>query len=65
MTQWVAWGGGECPVEQTAMVRLRMRSLLYPQDERGAEMRKAYWAGDIARWTHEGNAGDILAYAVQ
>ena len=62
--EWVEWHGGECPVDPSVMVRLRMRHLLYPDDKTGAEMRKAYRAGDIERWAHEGNAGDIIAYAV-
>lgn len=62
--EWIEWRGGDCPVEPSANVRLRMRHLLYPNDRHGAEVPGVYRAGDIARWSHEGNAGDIIAYQV-
>lgn len=47
---WIEWGGGECPVEDDAIIDIRFR---YGHEERGVD---ADWD-----WEHSGG-GDIIAY---
>lgn len=52
---WIGWNGGECPVDNDCLVSVRLRDgTVYEGNE---EERGSYWL-----WTHNGNAGDIIAY---
>ena len=51
---WRAWGGGECPVPEGALVNVRFRGGTVSGDE-GAR----YWY-----WKHDGDGSDIVAYRV-
>lgn len=49
---WIAWGGGECPVEGAVSVRYRC----------GVEQRDM--PGSCLNWRIEAHGGDIIAYRV-
>ena len=49
---WIEWGGGECPVEEGALVDVRFRD---GDDDRNIE------AIDLL-WNHENWSADIIAY---
>lgn len=51
--EWIAWRGGECPVEGDTLVNVRLRN--------GARIGDATRA-DRLSWGHEGICSDILAW---
>ena len=48
---WIEWNGGECPITEPSLVRLRDDVVLFVVP------------GDRMRWGHAGNAGDVVAYS--
>lgn len=52
---WIAWGGGECPVDVELAVYVNYRD--------GGETPAAVKAGS-QRWNHSGLGGDIMSYSL-
>lgn len=55
---WREHSGGACPTDEKARVVLRYRGVEGP-----FESRFDYAAGRV-RWSHKGEVGDVIAYAV-
>lgn len=55
---WRPHNGNACPTDEKALVRLRYRGAGEP-----FESRNEYPAGRL-RWSHKGEASDIIAYVV-
>lgn len=53
-TDWIAWGGGECPVDADAHVGLAFR-------DGGSG---SFYRTDALRWGHTNGGGDIIAYRI-
>ena len=49
---WIKWGGGECPVPSETMVKAKLRSGFFEQEQRA----KYY------DWRHTGGDSDIMEY---
>lgn len=49
---WIAWAGGECPVESCAVV-----DVMFRDQENSATYHAGVW-----RWNHNGTDSDIIAY---
>lgn len=56
MSEWIEWGGGDCPVPRGTLVDVRHRS--------GLEhlAASAGLNGRARTWYHDGTLGDIIAY---
>lgn len=55
---WIEWGGGECPVDELAKVRLLFRG------EEVSESPEIGTPAGYLEWDHQGGGGDIVAYRV-
>lgn len=53
---WIHWTGGDCPVDQSAVVEYRLRGA----DSPPRDPKPAF----LLRWDHAGVLGDIIAYRV-
>ena len=53
---WLTWSGGECPVDQSAVVEYQLRGA----DSPPLDPKPAF----LIRWDHAGVLGDIVAYRV-
>lgn len=53
---WIDWHGGECPVDSDTIAEVKYRN---PNPFQFNNDR----AGDFT-WSHDGNAGDIIAYRI-
>lgn len=53
-TNWIEWGGGDCPLHWTAVVSVKLRNgyVTVPV------------AAKIFEWDHKQQASDIVAYVV-
>lgn len=58
-TDWIAWGGGECPVPAETMVQAQLAGdvNIHTVSSRATHARQ--W-----RWTNQGAPGDIIAYRI-
>lgn len=58
---WIAWGGGEMPVDGDTLVEIRLRN-----GEMAGSMFAKFWEGPRGSnwWRHESadHANDIIAY---
>lgn len=54
-SEWIAWGGGECPVQPETRVCIRVRDGWEDWEENAG-----WW-----EWKHLGAGGDIVAYRVR
>lgn len=54
-SEWIEWGGGECPVQPETRVCIRVRDGWEDWEENAG-----YW-----KWKHLGAGGDIIAYRVR
>lgn len=54
---WIEWNGGECPVAAGTVVQAKLRLPLPGWDEKKRP-------GEEWDWSHEGSAGDIIAYRI-
>ena len=57
---WVAWEGGECPVDPNAMVDAKFRAPPYDYQLPPALPTAAC----LLEWYHDGENDDIIAYRV-
>lgn len=57
--EWKIWNGGECPVPEGTYGRVQWRN----ESRISAEKRNfAVDLNEACRWTHQGVAGDVIAY---
>ena len=50
---WIEWGGGDCPVDGSVVVRVKLR-----------DARIIDYIGSGLSWCHTGLCGDIVAYRI-